>query len=69
VLGLPQVCKGIPKDSNKLNYQKLRNVLFNGREDKALGKGFRYVNGTMKSYEPVKKGLRTVHHGKIDKPD
>ena len=50
-------CKGIQKEGNNVNYQKFQDVLFNGVKDKVLNKGFRYVDGTMKSYEQNKKGL------------
>ena len=40
-------CKGIQKEEND---QKFKNVLFNKHNDQALNKGFRYINGFMKSY-------------------
>ena len=48
-------CKGIQKQGNNVNYQKFHNVLFNNHKDKVLNKGFRYVDGFMKSYEQNKK--------------
>ena len=48
-------CKGIQKDGNNVNYKKCHNVLFNKHEDQVLNKGFRYVDGYMKSYEQNKK--------------
>jgi hypothetical protein len=50
-------CKGIQKDGNNVNYKKCHNVLFNKHKDQVLNKGFRYVDGYMKSYEQNKKGL------------
>jgi hypothetical protein len=55
-------CKGIQKDGNNVNYEKFKNVLFNKYNDIATNKGFSYVNGYMKSYEQVKKGLSDVYH-------
>jgi hypothetical protein len=58
-------CKGIQKDNNNVNYQKFHNVLFNKHDDVVVNKGFRYINGTMKSYEQVKKGLSYAYHKRI----
>ena len=58
-------CKGIQKDGNNVDYQKFHKVLFDGHEDKVTNKGFRYINGHMKSYEQVKKGLSYVYHKRI----
>ncbi len=44
-------CKGIQKEGNDVKYQKIQNVLFNKHNDQVLNKGFRYVDGVMKSYE------------------
>ncbi len=55
-------CKEIQKDGNNVNYQKIHNVLFNKHKDEVLNKGFRYVNGYMKSYEQNKKGLSYAYH-------
>jgi hypothetical protein len=44
-------CKGIQKDVNNVNYQKFHNLLFNKHKDQVLNKGFRYIDGYMKSYE------------------
>jgi len=49
-------CKGIQKEGNNVNYKKFENVLLNKHNDMVTNQGFRYVNGTMKSYEQVKKG-------------
>ena len=58
-------CKGIQKNGNNVNYQKFKDVLFNGVKDTVLNKGFRYVEGTMKSYEQQKKGLSYCYHKRI----
>ena len=58
-------CKGIQKAGNNVNYKKFEDVLFNKHEDKVLNKGFRYVDGTMKSYEQNKKGLSYAYHKRI----
>ncbi len=59
-------CKGIQKDGNNANYQKqLHNVLFNKHKDNVLNKGFRYVDGYMKSYEQNNKGLSYAYHKRI----
>ena len=44
---------------------KFHNVLFNKHDDIVVNKGFRYINGTMKSYEHVKKGLSYAYHKRI----
>jgi hypothetical protein len=62
-------CKGIQKEGNNVNYQKFKDVLFNGVKDKVLNKGFRYIEGTMKSYEQNKKGLSYVYHKRIVQSD
>jgi len=58
-------CKGIQKEGNNVNYEKFENVLLNKHKDIVINKGFRYINGTMKSYEQVKKGLSYVYHKRI----
>ena len=52
-----------------VNYQKFHNVLFNKHNDQVLNKGFRYVDGTMKSYEQNKKGLSYAYHKRIVQSD
>ena len=47
-------CKGIQHNNNEITYKRFEDVLFNGVKDKVLNKGFRYVDGTMKSYEQNK---------------
>ncbi|MFM7990160.1 MAG: hypothetical protein ACKPKO_63675, partial [Candidatus Fonsibacter sp.] len=42
-------CKGIQKEGNNVNYKKFENVLFGDKKDTAHNKGFRMVDGTMKS--------------------
>jgi hypothetical protein len=55
-------CKGIQSDGNNVNYQKFHNILFNKHNDQVLKKGFRYIDGYMKSYEQNKKGLSYAYH-------
>ena len=62
-------CKGIQKDGNNVNYQKFNDVLFNGHKDIVLNKGFRYIEGVMKTYEQTKKGLSYVYHKRIVQSD
>jgi hypothetical protein len=62
-------CKGIQKDGNNVNYQKFHNVLFDKHNDQVLNKGFRYINGFMKSYEQNKKGLSYAYHKRIVQSD
>ena len=62
-------CKGIQKDGNNVNYQNFHNVLFEKHEDKVLNKGFRYIEGYMKSYEQSKKGLSYAYHKRIVQSD
>ncbi len=57
-------CIGIQKDGNNVNYQKLHNVLFNKHNDQVLNKGFRYVDGFMKSYKQNNKGLSYAYFHK-----
>ncbi len=40
-----------------MNYENFKDVLFDKHNDIVMNKGFRYVNGYMKSSEQVKKGL------------
>ena len=61
--------KGIQKDGNDISYKKFYNVLFEGKEDKVINKGMRYINGYMKSYEQSKRGLSYVYHKRIVCPD
>ncbi len=62
--------KEYKKNGNNVNYQKKNhNVLLNEHKDIVLNKGFRYVNGTMKSYEQVKKGLSYAYHKIIVQED
>ncbi len=44
-------CKGIQKAGNNINYKKFHDVLFNKHSDQVSNKGFRYVDGYMKSNE------------------
>ncbi len=61
--------KGIKKKSNNVNYQIFNDVLFNHNRDMVLNKGMKYINGTMKSYEQVKKGLSYAYHKRIVQND
>ena len=61
--------KGIQKDGNDISYKKFYDVLFEGKEDKVMNKGMRYINGYMKSYEQSKRGLSYVYHKRIVCPD
>ena len=40
-------------------------MLLKKHDDIVVNKGFRYINGTMKSYEQVKKGLSYAYHKRI----
>ena len=62
-------CKGIQKAGNNINYKRFEDVLFNKHEVKVLNKGFRYIEGYMKSYEQNKKGLSNAYHKRIVQPD
>ncbi len=62
-------CKGIQKDGNEINYKFFENVSFGDKQDTAHNKGFRMVEGTMKSYEQDKKGLSYVYCKRIVLPD
>ncbi len=50
------------KAGNNIKYKFFHDVLFDKHEDKVLNKGFRYVDGTMKSYEQNKKDLSYAYH-------
>jgi hypothetical protein len=58
-------CKGIQKEGNNICYKKYHDVLFGNKKDIVNNKGFRYINGTMKTYEQSKKGLSYVYHKRI----
>ena len=58
-------CKGIQHQNNDITYKRFEDVLLNGVKDTANNKGFRYISGTMKSYEQSKKGLSYVYHKRI----
>jgi hypothetical protein len=58
-------CKGIQKDNNKISYKKFENVLLNKKNDMAVNQGFRYVNGSMNTYEQQKKGLSYVYDKRV----
>ena len=45
--------------------KKFKDVLFNKHNDQVLNKGFRYIDGYMKSYEQNKKGLSYAYHKRI----
>jgi len=62
-------CKGIQKQGNNVNYKKFENVLFGDKQDIAHNKGFRYVEGVMKSYEQTKKGLSYIYCKRVVLPD
>ena len=62
-------CKGIQKEGNNVNYKKFENVLFGDKQDTAHNKGFRMVDGTMKSYEQDKKGLSYIYCKRVVLPD
>jgi hypothetical protein len=63
-------CKGIQKAGNDMCYKQFENVLLNPKEKHlVLNKGFLYVNGYMKSYDQVKKGLSYVYHKRIVQAD
>ena len=40
-------------------------MLFDKHNDQVLNKGFRYINGYIKSYEQNKKGLSYAYHTRI----
>ena len=56
---------GIQKDNNKISYKKFENVLLNKKNDMAVNQGFRYVNGSMNTYEQQKKGLSYIYNKRI----
>jgi hypothetical protein len=58
-------CKGIQKEGNNICYEKFNDVLFGKKKDIVNNTGFRYINGTMKTYEQSKKGLSYVYHKRI----
>jgi len=61
-------CKGIQKEGNNISYKTFESVL-HGNKHSVVNQGFRYVDGTMKSYEQTKKGLSFVYHKRIVEPD
>ena len=66
---LNSVVKEFKKKEIMLIIKKIENVLFGDKQDTAHNKGFRMVDGTMKSYEQDKKGLSYVYCKRIVLPD
>ena len=62
-------CKGIQKAGNNICYKKFHDVLFENKKDIVNNTGFRYINGTMKTYEQQKKGLSYAYHKRIVQSD
>jgi hypothetical protein len=62
-------CKGIQHNNNNMTFKRFEDVLLNGVKDRVVNKGFRYVEGYMKSYEQEKKGLSYVYHKRIVQPN
>ncbi len=60
-------CKRIKKASNEIKI--FHKVWFNKPEDQVLNKGFRYIEGYMKSHEQNKKGLSYAYHKRIVQSD
>ena len=61
--------KEYKKEGNNICYDKFKNVLFGDKKDTANNKGFRYISGTMKTYEQQKKGLSYAYHKRIVQED
>ncbi len=55
-------CKGIQKDNNIISYKQIENVLITKTHDMVVNQGFRYVNGSMNTYEQSKKGLCYIYN-------
>jgi hypothetical protein len=62
-------CKGIQHNNNNMTFKRFEDVLLNGVKDRVVNKGFRYVEGYMKSYEQEKKGLSYCYHKRIVQPN
>jgi hypothetical protein len=62
-------CKGIQHQNNDITFKRFEDVLLNGAKDTVNNKGFRYVDGTMKTYEQSKKGLSYAYHKRIVQSD
>ncbi len=54
-------CKGIQKSGNNISFKRFYDVLYNKHEDKVLNRGFRYIEGYMKSYEQRLAGFGDVY--------
>ncbi len=61
--------KGIQKDWNDTSNKRFYDVSFEGKEDKVMNEGMKYINGYMKSYEQSKRGLSYMYHKRIVCPD
>ncbi len=48
-----------------ISYKKFENVLLIKTHDMAVNQGFRYVNGSMNTYEQSKKGLSYIYNKHI----
>ena len=57
--------KGIQKAGNDINFKKFENILFGDKKDIAINRGFRMVDGVMKTYEQTKKGLSYAYCKRI----
>ena len=50
-------CKGIQHKNNNMTFNRFEDVLLlvNGVKDRVLNKGFRYIEGKMRTYKQEKK--------------
>ena len=62
-------CKGIQKATNNITCKRFEDVLLKGVADNANNCGFRYLNGTMKTYEQNKIGLSGAYCKRIVGPN
>jgi hypothetical protein len=57
-------CKGIQNEGNNISYKTFESVL-HGNKHSVVNQGFRYVDGTMKSYEQTKIGLSFLYYKRM----
>ena len=62
---LNSLAKEYKIEGNNICYEKFHNALFGDKKDTANNTGFRYINGTMKTYEQSKRDLSYVYHKRI----
>lgn len=53
-------CKGVNKKINPLKMEDIKKVLFDGEKRNVLNRGFRFIDGKMRTYSQLKCGLSPI---------